>query len=229
MNMSFSSAPNRATSVGVNGLKYRDVLAPFQVAEQTKKDAEVGSSKDGEKKTPAGPSIREIEEIVEAARCGARTETEERLQGQYELKIQEAALRIGRTIDSFEREKSDYFGRVESEVVHLALAISAKILHRESQVDPMLVGALVRFAIEKLNDGSRVSVRVASAEVEKWREYMRHCSKAATIDVVEDDHLDASDAVLETNLGSANFSVDAQLKEIEQGFFDLLAHRPDSK
>jgi flagellar assembly protein FliH len=32
--------------------------------------------------------------------------------------------------------------------------------------------------------------------------------------------------VLETELGSANFGLDTQLKEVEQGFFDLLALRP---
>jgi len=35
-------------------------------------------------------------------------------------------------------------------------------------------------------------------------------------------HLGPEDCILETDLGSANFSIDAQMKEIEQGFFDLL-------
>jgi flagellar assembly protein FliH len=38
--------------------------------------------------------------------------------------------------------------------------------------------------------------------------------------------LGLDDCVLETSLGSANFSINAQLKEVEQGFFDLLAQRP---
>jgi flagellar assembly protein FliH len=44
--------------------------------------------------------------------------------------------------------------------------------------------------------------------------------------VIEDAHLGPEDCILETDLGSANFSIDAQMKEIEQGFFDLLAQRP---
>jgi flagellar assembly protein FliH len=31
---------------------------------------------------------------------------------------------------------------------------------------------------------------------------------------------------LETELGTTNFGLDTQLKEVEQGFFDLLALRP---
>jgi len=37
------------------------------------------------------------------------------------------------------------------------------------------------------------------------------------------------DCVLETDVGSASFSIEAQLKEVEQGFFDLLAQRPQIK
>jgi flagellar assembly protein FliH len=35
--------------------------------------------------------------------------------------------------------------------------------------------------------------------------------------------------MVETELGSANFGLDTQLKEVEQGFFDLLALRPVSR
>jgi len=36
----------------------------------------------------------------------------------------------------------------------------------------------------------------------------------------------AADCLLETEVGSTDFSVQAQLEEIEKGFFDLLAARP---
>jgi flagellar assembly protein FliH len=48
----------------------------------------------------------------------------------------------------------------------------------------------------------------------------------STIAIVEDPHLGPDDCILETDVGSANFSIEAQLKEVEQGFFDLLAQRP---
>ena len=44
--------------------------------------------------------------------------------------------------------------------------------------------------------------------------------------MTEDPQLSDQDCVLETELGSANFGLDTQLKEVEQGFFDLLALRP---
>ena len=80
--------------------------------------------------------------------------------------------KIREALDLFQVERKDYFFRVESDVVQLALAISAKILHREAQVDPMLVAALVRVAIDKLHDGSIVSVRVSPLEAAKWRAFL---------------------------------------------------------
>jgi flagellar assembly protein FliH len=106
------------------------------------------------------------------------------------------------------------------------LAIASKILHREAQVDQMLVAALVRVAVEKMHDVSSVTVRVAPDKVEKWREYLLNSQNGSAITVVDDAQLGPDDCVLETSLGSANFSIDAQLKEVEQGFCDLLAQRP---
>jgi flagellar assembly protein FliH len=48
----------------------------------------------------------------------------------------------------------------------------------------------------------------------------------AQVEVAEDPHLSDQDCLVSTELGSANFGLDTQLKEVEQGFFDLLALRP---
>jgi flagellar assembly protein FliH len=90
----------------------------------------------------------------------------------------------------------------------------------------MLVAALVRVAVDKMHDGSSVSVRVSPAQAGKWTAYLANPLNGSSIAVIEDTHLGPEECILETGLGSANFSIDAQMKEIEQGFFDLLAQRP---
>jgi flagellar assembly protein FliH len=75
---------------------------------------------------------------------------------------------------------------VEAEVVQLALAIAAKILHREAQVDPMLVAALVSMAIEKMREGSSVTVRVAQGNGKRWKEFFAG-NWGSRIEVVEDE------------------------------------------
>ncbi|MDQ2926144.1 MAG: FliH/SctL family protein [Acidobacteriota bacterium] len=220
MNLS-SNAP--AHVLPVSALMYRDVASIGESGWTKPDDSEVG-----ERELPK-LSAQEIDFLVAAARDQATSETELRLGHESEANAELQAARISYAIELFQQERKEYFERVESDVVHLALAIAAKILHREAQVDPMLVAGLVRVAIDKLHDGSSVSVRVCPAEAEKWRKHLANPLNGSTVAIVEDEHLGAKDCVLETDLGSANFSIDAQLKEVEQGFFDLLAQRPAIK
>ena len=176
---------------------------------------------------PPGMSTQEVNDLLNRARVEAVAETETRLKSEYEARSNGEAEKIRQALELFQVERKNYFSRVESDVVHLALAIAAKILHREAQVDPLLVAALVRVAVDKLHDGSSVSVRVSPAKAGKWREFLANPLNGSTIAIVEDAHLGAATiAFSKPNLGSANFSIDAQMKEVEQGFFDLLAQRP---
>jgi flagellar assembly protein FliH len=86
------------------------------------------------------------------------------------------------------------------EIVQLALAIAAKILHREAQVDPMLVATLVRMAVEKMREGSRVTVRVGPARAQ-WKAYFASQPSLARVEVVENAELSEHDCLLETELG----------------------------
>jgi flagellar assembly protein FliH len=132
-------------------------------------------------------------------------------------------------LTQFADDRAAYFARVESEIVQLSLSIAAKILHREAQVDPMLVATLVRMAVERMRDDSTVTVRVHPQRVAIWKRYFAIDPNMARVSVVEDAQLTEQDCILETELGSANFGLNSQLKEIEQGFFDLLALRPVAK
>jgi flagellar assembly protein FliH len=106
------------------------------------------------------------------------------------------------------------------------LAIAAKILHREAQVDRMVVAGLVKVMVEKLQQGTKVTVRVRPEAAESWRHYFHDNS---TMQIVEDFSLQSTDCVFETEVGTAEVGLDAQLKEIEKGFFDLLAQKPAAK
>lgn len=209
----------------IEPFSYPDMGAPASPAREPKPS---GAGADAERQQPSPPALSatEINELLNRARLEAVADTEAGLRSEYDARSTAEAGKIREALDLFQIERKDYFARVESEVVHLALAISAKILHREAQVDPMLVAALVRVAIDKLHDGSSVSVRVSPQEAAKWRAFLANPLNGSTIEIVEDAHLTAIDCILETDLGSANFSIDAQMKEVEQGFFDLLAQRP---
>jgi flagellar assembly protein FliH len=193
------------------------------------RQAEVTQQQEVQQQARLAKSEKELEDLRAQVRRDAVAETEMRLAKEYQARSEAESAKIREALERFQDERKGYFLRVESEIVSLALAISAKILHREAQVDPLLVTALVRVAIDKLHDGSNVSVRVPPEKAEKWRRCLANPLNGSTIAIVEDSHLTSDDCILESDLGSANFSIDAQLKEIEQGFFDLLAQRPSSK
>ena len=85
---------------------------------------------------------------------------------------------------SLPAQREDYFQRVESEVVRLALSIARKILHREAQIDPLLLTGIVRVALESVNDGTQVRLRANPQEIPFWRDYFaaaaRHLARART-------------------------------------------------
>jgi flagellar assembly protein FliH len=176
-----------------------------------------------------GLSVEEMEKRLKQARGEAAAEAERRLRNAHEEKLASMFDQIGRAVEQFGEERRSYFARVEAELVRLALSIAARILHREAQVDPLLVAALVRIAIEKMRDGSSVTVRVAAVDAAGWRTRLGAKIGESDVEIVEDDQLGPQECVLETRLGSVEFGIEAQLKEIERGFFDLLAHRPEIK
>jgi flagellar assembly protein FliH len=166
---------------------------------------------------------------IERARAEAANEVEQRLRKEYEQKLSASREPIAALLASFEEQRGHYYAQVEMEIVQLALAIAAKILHREAQVDPMLLAALVRLAVERMREGSSVTVRVSPGRGESWKQYFAANPSVSHVEVAEDPQLTNHDCILDTELGSANFGLDSQLKEVEQGFFDLLALRPGNK
>lgn len=132
-------------------------------------------------------------------------------------------------LTDFRREQDHYFARVEQEVVRLALAITARILHREAQLDPLLLSGAVRVALGQLADSTEVQLRVPESEFVLWEEMLRLMPNLPLRPRVSGDaNLSAGECLLETNVGSVDLGVRAQLVEIERGFFDLLDQRPQS-
>lgn len=175
------------------------------------------------------PTITEEELLmrVQQAREEGLRLGEERGRAALEQRLAKERARVDKLLELFQQQSMEYFGKVEAELVHLALAIAGKILHRESQVDRMLLAALVKIAVDNLQHSSVVTVRVNPSGFAEWQQYFTaHASNAVTIHVIEDATVEPDNCVLESELGTAEMGINAQLKEVERGFFDLLAQRP---
>jgi len=213
--------------VPVKTLEYRDMGGATNFSGSINPILEdIAAHEEAERRAEVALSETEFADRIRRERADAAQQVELRLRQEYELKLQAAHAPVAAAVSAFKEQRSEYFARVEAEVVQLALAIAAKILHREAQVDPMLVASLVRMAIERLREGSSVTIRVGRGRAPRWKEYFAGQSVVARVEVVEDSNLSEHDCLLETELGVANFGLDTQLKEVEQGFFDLLALKP---
>ena len=155
-------------------------------------------------------------------RRAARAEMEAEMQASV---VRERERLIG-VVKEFGAARERYFSGVEQEVVKLALGIAERVLHREAQIDPLLLTGVVRVALEKMADRSGVVLRVAAADVEAWKRMFQATEPSERPRVMEDARRERGECVLDTKMGTVELGVSVQLEEIEKGFFDLLNHRP---
>jgi flagellar assembly protein FliH len=128
---------------------------------------------------------------------------------------------VAELLASFGQERDRYLRSVEHEVVGLALAVAARILRREAQMDPLLLTGAVRVALGQLSGSTQVRLLVPAAELELWTESMAlipNLPVRPTVIAGEGMHL--GEVLIETELGSVDLGIRAQLGEIERGFFD---------
>jgi flagellar assembly protein FliH len=163
-----------------------------------------------------------IEDARLLARLLARKDWEQELQ----QRLSEDRERMRKTCHDFERERTRYFAEVETQVVKLALAIAARVLHREARMDPLLLTAAVRVALEKVENESGTRLRVPLAELTMWQAEFERPEHASTLRVVGDEAMALGECVLETSVGTLDLGIEAQLGEIERGFYDLMQRRP---
>jgi flagellar assembly protein FliH len=154
-------------------------------------------------------------------------EGEARARAELAGQAAEQRAAVSATLEAFKAERTNYFARIEPEVVQLSLAIARKILHREAHLDPLLLTGMVHVALEKLDRGAHIRLRAHPDDMRYWIDHFaeRRDGHAAP-ELVGDAQLKRGECALETEMGNTVISLETQLKEIEQGFLDLLEHRP---
>ena len=167
-----------------------------RLAEETRKAFESGRERGRE----------ELRQAEQEAMANARRQEERRMAG---------------VMESFTAARERYLHEVEAEVVKLALAVAARILRREAQMDPLLLTGAVRVALGQLSATTAVKLRVPACDLELWREAMAVLPKLQVKpEVLSGEGLRLGDCVVECNLGTVDLGVRSQLGEIERGFFD---------
>ncbi len=145
----------------------------------------------------------------------------------YDQQVVKLRDEIARALREFGASRETYFQRVEQQVVRLTLAIARKILHREAQVDPLLLTGILRVALDKIAASTNTRLRAHPSDIKAWRDYFAQSSENYPApELIGDAEIQPGRCILETELGTTEIGLETQLREIEQGFLDLLAQRP---
>jgi flagellar assembly protein FliH len=162
---------------------------------------------------------------VEMERSEAKAEARREWESELEERIAKERALVLKIGEEFHDQRSKYFAEVEGEVVKLALAVAKRVLHREAQLDPLLLTGVVRVALEKLAEDNTAVLRVPTSELQTWRQVFVE-NHGPSLELLADERLGSGECVLDTNVGKIELGVSAQLEEIERGFFDLMQRRP---
>lgn len=208
------------------------VVEPFVYASED--DGEDAWS-DWQKSEPA-PVHMEPEPVVDVQRlvdeATANAFAAGRLEGMEEGRRLERALhgaedadrngRLAGALDAFAAARQEVVQQFEPAVVRLALAVAARILRREAHTDPLLLSGAVRVALGQLASSAKIRLRVPAAEEKLWGEWTAMLPNAGPrLQVEAGEGMRLGDCIVETDLGSADLGVRAQLGEVDRTFFEM--------
>jgi flagellar assembly protein FliH len=203
-----------------------------EATEAESKDPEQAAHDHGKAATEVGMRAefdgRLAEETRKAFEAGRERGKQEGRQAEREAQAaaltaagQQRLQQAAGLIESFAQERERFLHAAEHEVVELSLAVAARILRREAQMDPLLLTGAVRVALGQLSVSTQVTLRVPPAELALWAEAMALVPNLAVKPaVVAGEGMRLGDCVVETEHGSVDLGIRSQLGEIERGFFD---------
>jgi flagellar assembly protein FliH len=127
----------------------------------------------------------------------------------------EATLRrLTETLDELTTVRAEMIRQTERQMVQLALAIARRIVLREVSLDPDLLLAMARVALERLGETARVTVRLhpedyAAAGAARVAELT-----SSNVTVAADSRLSRGGCRVESEMGLLDVGIDAQLLEV---------------
>jgi flagellar assembly protein FliH len=122
--------------------------------------------------------------------------------------------RLTQTLDELTTVRADMIRQTERQMVQLALAIARRIVQREVSLDPDLLLAMARVALERLGETARVTVRLhpedyAAAGAARVSEFT-----SSNVTIEADPRLSRGACRVESDMGLLDLGIEAQLQEV---------------
>ncbi len=230
--------------IKAHGQKPQSQEAFDEVAASTEDfDSELVISQDIIHKAKEDAALIRREAELEAERI--LEEAHGKVQALYEAseqKAKEEGYRHGETLaqqhysdllaeaqDFKERSKTEYaeaMASLESDMVHLVMNISAKVVGDEIRNNELAILGIVRETLEACSNRGHVLLKVSNedyevvlANEEKLRTMVKDLNE---LEIRKDGSLPKGSCMIDTGFGSVDGSADTRLESIRKAFFDIL-------
>ena len=172
----------------------------------------------------AGRSKNEAEagRLLEQARRDGFTEGFSSGRFEAEQQIRPALDGIARSIAELSHMGDGIRQQASHDLVHLAISIAARVIHREASVDPDALAGLVSAALVKLQSREIHRVRMHPGMENLMQRCLEQAGSPRNLVLVTDPGLKPGELFFETSQGILDASIDTQLREIERGLIDKL-------
>jgi len=132
---------------------------------------------------------------------------------------QRAEAMLGRLTATLQ-ELSDLRARMihqtERQMVELALAVARRVIHREVTLDPDLLVAMARVALDRLGEATQITVRLNPDDFKMAGAAGTAQLGNSNVSVVADGRIPRGGCRVESEMGVIDAGIDAQLQEIAQ-------------
>jgi flagellar assembly protein FliH len=125
------------------------------------------------------------------------------------------AARLAHTIETVAALRADLLRRSEQDLVRLAMAIAERIIHREIQIDRDLILVVARAAIARLGDAAAVTIRINPDDLAAMSSRQEIQTATGPIRLAGDATVPPGGCVVESDLGTVDAAIEAQMREIE--------------
>jgi flagellar assembly protein FliH len=178
---------------------------------------------DVETATPEGTVDRQdIEEIERRAYAQGFSEGEK-------AGIETGMRKVAPVLKNFEQAKGELekvrgeiYSRVEREAVELALAIARKIVFNEVRTDREIILRVVRQALKRTNDVSRIKIRINPSDFNFLKKnqniFIDDINGLDDLHLIKDDKIHNGGCMIETDMGEIDARIETQLRAVEDEF-----------
>lgn len=122
--------------------------------------------------------------------------------------------RLTQTVEELAGVRAQMIRQTERQMVELALAVARRIIHREVSLDRDLLIAMARVALDRLGESATITVKLHPEDFAATSAARVSRTMGTCVTVLEDPRLERGACLVESDLGTIDVSVDAQIEEV---------------